>query len=522
MRNLPAVSVITLVAAVSPSVLLAEITAESFWTHWEKQITAEDTGVTVGKVDREGSAVVLRDVLIQGAQPTAPDIGPIPEIRLSDVNGGVEITISPEAAFQISAPQEVVVDGVNHEQLREVTGRILLPGAKIRLEGEAPDFLTVVNVDAPDVQVILDSETLAGKPVDSAMTIKLAGVKADYTYGPQGADHSLDLAARATAITVKGRKADPAIFQGEFTIDTAIDSPVLNFAMAMPKDFLFDETVWNSDAFPPDTTLKSGLATGAMTLNMDIPGKVAIDQNTVGAGEMVLSLAAQSARLSGAITDTDVALLADMQSAGMALSGPGIPIPVEGQFAGFLTDIRVPIVKSETSTDFHWINRLTDLRLPDEAWDRIDSAKRLPRDPVNVELDLSGKGRSTYDWMTRPAGQDLPDPPMTVDWLKLNALHLSGVGAELTGTGEATFDAANPDAVGGVPLPVGKLNLKLVGGNTLLENLTAMGLFTEDELMGIRLGSGMIFKAGEGDDVMVSEMEATESGTITVNGMRMR
>lgn len=51
------------------------------------------------------------------------------------------------------------------------------------------------------------------------------------------------------------------------------------------------------------------------------------------------------------------------------------------------------------------------------------------------------------------------------------------------------------------------MELKLVGGNTLLDKLVAMGLIGEEEAMGARMMVAMFAKAVEGEDTLTSVLE---------------
>ena len=109
-----------------------------------------------------------------------------------------------------------------------------------------------------------------------------------------------------------------------------------------------------------------------------------------------------------------------------------------------------------------------------------------------------------------------PAMPGELEQLSLNELKLSAVGAELTGTGAATFDNS-----AGTPKPVGAIDLKLVGANALIDKLVAMGLIPEDQAMGARMMMGMFGQAA-GEDTLTSKIEFKEDGGIYANGQRIQ
>ena len=94
---------------------------------------------------------------------------------------------------------------------------------------------------------------------------------------------------------------------------------------------------------------------------------------------------------------------------------------------------------------------------------------------------------------------------------------MAAAGAVLTADG-AIVDKSTP----GNPSGVGKLNAMLVGGNTLLDTLVGMGLVDTNQAMGARMALGVVARAGDGEDTLVSEIEINEAGEIYANGQRIK
>jgi len=106
--------------------------------------------------------------------------------------------------------------------------------------------------------------------------------------------------------------------------------------------------------------------------------------------------------------------------------------------------------------------------------------------------------------------------------LNVNSLILSAVGAELTGNGAFTFDNSDLTTFDGLPRPEGKLDLKLVGANVLIDKLVGMGLLPEDQAMGARMMMGLFARPGDGEDTLVSTIEVTPEGALMANGQRLQ
>ncbi|MCP4621051.1 MAG: DUF2125 domain-containing protein, partial [Bradyrhizobium sp.] len=105
--------------------------------------------------------------------------------------------------------------------------------------------------------------------------------------------------------------------------------------------------------------------------------------------------------------------------------------------------------------------------------------------------------------------------------LTLNELLLSVAGAELTGSGDFTFDNTDLESFDGMPAPEGEANLKLVGANNLIDKLVGMGLLSDDDAMGARMMMGM-FAVSAGDDVVTSKIEVNDEGHVLANGQRLK
>ena len=100
--------------------------------------------------------------------------------------------------------------------------------------------------------------------------------------------------------------------------------------------------------------------------------------------------------------------------------------------------------------------------------------------------------------------------------LTINEVRVSAVGAELTGSGAATFNNA-----GLMPVPNGAVDLRLVGANALMQKLVAMGLLPEDQMMGAMMMLGL-FAVPDGEDTLKSKIEFKEDGSIYANGQQIQ
>jgi Uncharacterized protein conserved in bacteria (DUF2125) len=202
-------------------------------------------------------------------------------------------------------------------------------------------------------------------------------------------------------------------------------------------------------------------------------------------------------------------------AAKISVTGSQIPFPVDVSLAESAFNFEMPVVSGPDSKPFAFLMKLADLSVSDGLWDMFDPGKQLPRDPATLLVDATGMATLTVDIMD-PANANSTAAPGQLDAVNLNALQLKIAGAELTGSGAATFDNT-----AGVPKPLGAVDLKLVGANALIDKLVAMGLIPEDQAMGARMMMGM-FAVPAGEDELTSKIEFKEDGGIYANGQRIQ
>jgi hypothetical protein len=178
----------------------------------------------------------------------------------------------------------------------------------------------------------------------------------------------------------------------------------------------------------------------------------------------------------------------------------------------------MPIVVSDDPQDFAMLLRFDGLTASDTIWSMFDPSRALPRDPATLVVDLSGTGKWFVD-ITDPALAEAPmdGVPGEVQSLTVNELRLDMVGAELTGTGDFTVDNSSMP-----PVPVGAIDLQLVGGNGLIDRLVSMGALPQEQAMGARMMLGLFARPGTGADTLTSRIEFTPQGGIIANGQPLR
>jgi hypothetical protein len=153
----------------------------------------------------------------------------------------------------------------------------------------------------------------------------------------------------------------------------------------------------------------------------------------------------------------------------------------------------------------------------------LDPQSILPRTPATVNLVADGKANFLIDIMDPDNEENMNvEVPGQLHALNLKEFQVKLGGADLTADGAFTFNNDDLETFDGMPAPTGAINLKLVGGNGLLDNLIKMGYVPEDQAMGTRMMMGLFAVAGDGEDTLTSKIEVNGDGSILANGQRLK
>jgi hypothetical protein len=260
-------------------------------------------------------------------------------------------------------------------------------------------------------------------------------------------------------------------------------------------------------------TMDSSLTFGAMAMNADI---------TEASGPTKLVANATGGSFNVAMDKTRLDYGTSLNGAKFIISGAEIPFPqVELAFAESGFNVLMPVTKSDSPQDFRFLTKLVDFTVSEDVWGLFDPAGSLSREPASVIVDLKGTGFWTQDIMDPEAQMDGMEPPGELHSLDLTQVLAKGAGAEVSAAGGLTFDNTDLATFGGMPRPDGKITVNIKGVNQLVDNLIALGILSEDDAMGFRMGLGMFARPGTGPDELVSEVEFKDGG-LFANGMQLQ
>lgn len=486
---------------------LAQVTPEDIWQGWQETSATFGQALIADSVTREGDTLVARGIKTRMAQDGATLDGRLDEMRFRDLGDGtVEITASDRYDLRLVMPDEAGSGS-------ELVIGLLQPGLRAVAGGNADE--TRYSFDLPNA-------TLTVQALEEGAVLATAEAKMTEVTG----SYMLSRAAEA---------ADPAAAAVRTEADSRIDIQTLAFTLTAKEgengadvtgtlaalQFEFGGSFLGLAAMEDMAkALRDGA--GFRTAFRYGAGSFDIEASEAGRGTKI-NATNESGHFDFALTGESLGYGAGGSGVTMLISGDGIPFPElrlsygEAEFA-----MLIPVTASEMARDFSFLTRIVDLDLPDEVWGIVDPTATLPRDPATLILEASGKARPTVDLFDAAAMETLGDAaPGELHALRLSEITARAAGAELTGSGEMTFDNSDLTSFDGVPAPTGKIELSLTGGNGLLDKLVAMGLVAAEEAMGMRMMLAMFATPGAAPDELKSVLEFRDKGFFA-NGQRLK
>lgn len=483
----------------------ADVTPKEVWDSWQAMLTSAGQELTVGNVAESGSSVDVTELAVT----MKDDLGGSASITFDKLtfsdNGDGTVTVTMPESYPIQMAFRDTEDGPGTMKLT-----VVQPGMTIVAGGSATE--TSYDFTAPNVTITLDEITDEGGTVlDTEADMTMTEATGKYLVSRDGDKTALDMsyASKSLALNLSGTdSADGGSGQATITM-------TLNDLTGTTKgNFLSADMMANmAAALNAGFTMDSAFSFGAMAMNVDIveaAGPSKIVANAAGGGFVL------------AMDKTRMNYGTSLNGAKFTVSGAEIPFPqVDVAFAESGFNLLMPVTKSDTPQDFAFLTKLVDFTVSEDVWGLFDPAGSLSREPATVIVDLKGTGFWTQDIMDPEVQMDGAEPPGQLNSLDLTQVLAKAAGAEVSATGGLTFDNADLQTFGGMPRPDGKITVGIKGANQLVDNLIALGILSEDDAMGFRMGMAMFARPGAGPDELTSEIEFKEGG-LFANGQRLQ
>lgn len=484
-------------ALLAGSPAAAELTAERIWADWQAVAARAGLTLTSAGQTREGNSLTIRAVAL-----SAPVEGARLEAALGDFafteaeDGVIEISLAPEATITIAEA------GAGAASNR---ARFLLANEGLAMIAYEEEGRIAYEYSADSLSLRLVEALADGRPADARVAFTLAGVEGYHAQGAEG-EVTLDSGMSAAAVD----------------IDVAIREPDgpgrLELRLALQD---FDSTTSGTRLELAETgDLAAALAQGFA---------VAAEANQ-GPTTYHLSFSDQgsSVEMEGSADRGGIRFELGPERIGYGFSGEGVryrmaapdmPVPgFEVAFGEFSASFELPVVASATPRPFAALVRLVDLTVDEGLWSMVDPAEVLARDPAAIVVDLVGELALPFS-LFDPQMMMTPEFPGELHALRVRELRASAGGATLTGSGAFIFDNEDRETFPGMPRPMGAVDLRLEGGNRLIEGLVQLGLLPPDQAEMARAMLAFFARPGSTPDSFESTLEITPEGAVTANGM---
>ena len=480
----------------------ADVTGAEVWENWKSAAESVGQTMTPGSVTQSGDTLTVSDLQISMELPEVAISGGIDGIKFRENGDGtVTISMSPSYTMSISPAAEgedVSIDiAISHDALTMIASGSM-------------DAITY-DITATAMTVALENLAVDGEVIEMLAELVLSNIAGKY----------LVTAGEMTEVTTD-------LTASQMVINVDVNEPGGDGTFVMNLDYadIATSSAGSMMMIADPTAISAALAAGMRSAGALTHGAASFDvafqddseqfslNGTSDTGRFEVSLDADA--LTYAFGNTGLAF---------AMSGSEIPLPEIAASIGELGfGIMMPVAQSTEPQDFSLNVTLADLSVSDMIWGMIDGGGQLPHDPATLIVDVAGQANWLFDIFNPDTMMEVAGPmPGEIHSLDINQVKLAIAGAALTASGGFTFDMNNLGTFGGVPAPTGALDVKLVGGNGLMDTLVAMGLLPEDQAMGARMMMGLFTKPGDGDDTLVTKIEVDgATGAVSANGQRLQ
>lgn len=476
----------------------AALTADQVWQSWKDGAALAGLTVTAATESNAGGVLTLNGVSI--APAGAPNAFTISDITLTEQSDG-SVAIAPGATIGINAGE-----GANTAKVGVVHDGLVITASE-----EAGALVYDFEAAKLDVDFDISSEGYSFDESTPAPVVKNAGKIGFETLEGSYSDTPGD--NRVFGLDLKAAK---------FLLDTVSDNPGMGMKTSSTSetaDFTagFDVTL-------PSTTplaelqgpagfrkaLEEGFAL-AMTFGQGSGTGTSKQENEFFPYEMTMASAGGEG--SASFDKDKFTIVTQSGNVQLNVTSTAFPAPMEMTMAEAAMDVNVPVIATEPQ-DVSVKMKLGQLALSEGVWGMFDPGAALKRDPLDLNIDVSG--RTTLDLLAMAEAEETgAQPPVPApENLDITDITLKVAGAALNATGAFTFDNSM-----GMPMPVGTAKVNVDGANALIDGLIKTGLLQEEDAMGARMMMGMFMKpSGNGDDSLTSDIEVKEGMQVLVNG----
>lgn len=493
-------------ALATASPVFADVTSQQVWDDMRAyvdglgyEMSAEET--------TSGDTLDLSEIAIS---LPIPDVGGTAEVRIE----ALSLTDNDDGTVSIVYPEENRVDvEIRPEEGDQLDMTFLLTQSGLGITASGTPEQMTYDYEADEVGLSLErfaenGEVMPREAMAMAMTLDdMTGQSILSGDTVRDIAQTMSAARLAYDLTVAPPDED-----GRMVLTGAMEGLSLDGSLALPEGVdLADMGAALKSGYAVDSTIRYTGGNADFTFEDD--GDTMAGTSSSDGGSLVSELNADRMRYAATGENTRI-----------DFRGTTLPMPVAFELGQTAFNMLMPVARGDTAQEFDLGLTLGDFTMDEELWQIFDPQGQLPRDPATVSFDISGALRLLTDILDPAAMEEFGSGgqmPVEPEEIALNDLTVRALGAELTGEGEATFDASDMATFPGMPRPSGQIDLQLTGAEALLEKLVSMGLLPEEQAMGARMMMGM-FAVPAGDDVLTSTIEINDQGHVLANGQRLQ
>ncbi|WP_410216322.1 DUF2125 domain-containing protein [Paracoccus sp. (in: a-proteobacteria)] len=507
-------SAIALILTAAPG--LADVTPAQVWENLRASFQDMGYQVQVGSEDNSGQRLTLNEVTLSSTDTDAADMTlTMPAIVLEPADAGSVRSVIEGQMLLTMRNQETEGEDV---------------GFRMTLDAPGNETISSGTPEAMDHRYVVPSLTAEGRALDDQNEVPVTLALTDAQGSQQvrraqdGSSQQVnDLRVAGMEMSITGTGPSPVEGAEDATDRFSARFSFQDLALAGTGAFPGRDIDFNTDpeaalqaGMAGDGTFRSGPLKGTFeAATTDAEGQVQNSSGSVEAasGQLAVSMSAEGLTYRGSATD--------MQT---RITSSEMPFPIAYAAKENTFNLTVPVVASPEQQPFALSYGLTGLTIDEAIWQALDPQGTLPRDPANLMIDLEGQAVVTQSFLDpnfapskeATEGEEAPPMPFLPRSLAIKDISVDAAGSSAQFAGDLEF-GDDPSQ------PVGTITGRFAGVNGLMDNLVAMGVVPQEQLMGVRMMMAMFARPVEGEtDRLQTELEFREGGSIFANGQQVR
>jgi len=489
----------------------ADVTASQVWADWRGYLQGFGYRVS-GTQSAQGPTLTVNDIVLETGAPDAATTIRFGPLVFTEIDRGRVEVVVPDA---MPVTLDIAADAL--QPATQLTLTYAQTGTQMIVSGAAGDLRYDYSADA--VGLDLAGLMIDGAPVaDDLVQFSLNAEALQSTTGVRvGTVRSYDQNIRIGALRYDLFYASPNGIDA-LQFDTDTQSLVVTGTSVLPLD-------GTRGADDLTALLKAGVRINTFATAQQTETKIAL---TSAEGTTRIKTGVAQTALTLDVSARGASYGVQAQQVQMGARVAGLPFPLFAQMEGSRFKITAPVLKREIPQDFDLALSLTDFTMSDIIWAAFDPSAQLPRDPVNLTVDLNGKATVLLDDLDAAAMNRMATrgtSPLQLDALQINRLDVDALGATLRARGAVTLDNAKTITLPGFPAfpkPVGEVTMNLTGVSALVDRLGATGLLPPLNVAAAKIMLGVFAVPGAAPDTFTSTLTATQDGQILANGRRVK